>query len=407
MTERLTTLLRDEAQALEIPAAPAVAVLATGRRQRRRRQLGTGLAAAAALAVVAAGSVMVYDGIGGGSETEFSATGSGVLAFSVGRDVHLGGAEAPVVTLDEDIHSLHYTSAGVVARTNRNGGVSDGSGPEHFTLIRPDGSTRKLHVTTEDAVVSTDVDQPLLAYSQVTDGVAQVVVHDVSSDEEVGRVDLPARYEPAAWESPPVWLDGDLVYVGFRDVTLAVEWVMGEITEVDHLDGGMPLVLGGRTTDYVRLGQADDARGLAEVVDVETGQALLSIEVADYGYFVLSPDGQYAMLQLDSMDGEDAFDVYHVRSARKATVDRSFYGFGWTVDGDLFRLEEGQLVICDADTGQCSSEPSGVDADDVLGPEEPMPGEVTRCDEDGRCVEVETNAPQPLPVKVGGLLYES
>lgn len=410
MTERLTTLLRDEAQGLDIPVPPTSVVLATGRGLRRRRQLATGVAAAAALAVAATGAVFAVGQLGDGDTRGApAATEAGDLAYSVGRDVRLGGVDDPVVTLDEDIHSLHYTSEGVVVRTNRNEGVSDGSGPEHFTLVRSDGTTRGLAVTTNDIVVSTDLDQPFLAYSDLkSDGTAQVVLHDVGTDQEAARIDLPGRYVADGWPSPPVWLDGDTVYVGFGDDTLAVDWATGDVERAAHLDGaGIPDVYDGRAAAYQHIGDRQDARGLAQVIDAQTGEVLLSVEVRDFGSFVLAPDGQHALLQVDSAEGESSFDVYDVATGAKATIGRSVYGFGWTVDGDLFRLEGGDLVVCDADSGVCRSDPSGVAPDDVLGPGEPEQGVLSVCDENGKCRPVEGEEPQQLPVKVGGRLYES
>lgn len=401
MTERLTTLLRDEAQDLDIPVPPATAVLATGRSLRRRRRLATGVAAAAVLAVAATGAVFTVDQFGDDDTTGApGATGPGDLAFSVGRAVHLGGADDPVVTLDEDVHSLHYTSEGVVVRTNRNGGASDGSGPEHFTLVRFDGTTSELDVTTEDTVVSTDLDQRFLAYSDVqSDGTAQVVLHDVGTDREAARIDLPGSYERNGWSSPPVSLDGDTVYVGFNDVALEVDWRSADVRESELLGAGMPTVYDGHS--------AVTEDGAAQVIDVTTGDVLVDVEVEEYGWFILSPDGRFAMMLSESERDGEAFDVYDIETGNHVTIDEAMYDFGWTADGDLFRLEGDELRICDAETGDCSTEPSGVDPETVRAPGEPEQGEMSICDENGKCRPVESEEPQKLDVRVGGRLYES
>ena len=51
MTERLSTLLRDEAEHLVVPAPPADRVLAQGHGLRRRRRLTRGVAVVATVAV--------------------------------------------------------------------------------------------------------------------------------------------------------------------------------------------------------------------------------------------------------------------------------------------------------------------------------------------------------------------
>ena len=61
MTDRLQQLLRDEADGLVVPPAPASAVLVAGRRRRRGRTLAAA-AAAGALTVAVAGAAV---GLGG------------------------------------------------------------------------------------------------------------------------------------------------------------------------------------------------------------------------------------------------------------------------------------------------------------------------------------------------------
>ncbi len=402
MTERLSTLLHDEAQFLEIPAAPAASILAEGRTRRRRQSLGTGLAAASVIAVATAGALISADRLSDDGAAGPAGTGAGASpVFSVGKEIHLGGADDPVATVADDVHSLHYTSAGVVVRTNKTGGASDGSGPERFTLVKADGSTQPINVTTSDIPVSTDLDQPYLAYSEITDGVAQVVLHDVSTDQEAARIDLPGEYQRDGWSSPPVSLDGDTVYAGFNGVMLEVDWRSGDIKESAHLGAGMPTVYDGHSSA--------SQNGAAQIIDVTTGDVLVSVDVQEYGWFILSPDGQFAMMLSESEQDDESFDVYDVDTGNHVTIEEAIYDWGWTADGELFRLEGDQLRTCDATTGDCSTEPSGIDPDDVRAPGEPEQGVVTRCDENGKCTATgsEPADPQPLPIRVGGRLYES
>ena len=67
MTDRLSTLLRTEADEIAVPAAPAPAVLRKGRSLRRRHRLAQGAAAAAVVAVVATAGVAGTRLLGPGS----------------------------------------------------------------------------------------------------------------------------------------------------------------------------------------------------------------------------------------------------------------------------------------------------------------------------------------------------
>lgn len=381
MTERLSTLLHEEAALLEIPAPPSDAVLQQGRGLRRRRRALRGAAAFVAVAVVGTGSLLALDREGGSTD----AAGADRLspgAFAVGRTVHLGGADAPTATLDEDVHSLHYTSAGVLVRTNLDGGVSDGSGPEHFTLVRADGTTRTVDLTLEDVVPGTDPDQPYLAWAEPRDGGFRVVVLDVTSDEPVAEIDLPATVEKLGWSAPPVALDGDTVYVGALDGMLAVDWRTGEIRPERDIGGGIPTVAGGHVATTVEQRPV--------VMDLASGEVRVAADPAGYGWFQLSPDGRFALLFLE--EGPDPekpwelppyVEVWEVATGSTARVDIPAGQAGWGPDGQLFQLDGDRLVTCDPRSGACEAEASGVG-----------PGELT-------------GGEGAAEVRLGGLAYES
>lgn len=374
MTERLADLLREEAQALEIHIPPASDVLGAGRSLRRRRGYVAGLVVASIIGVATAGSMFAADRLAdSGSDSSPTSIFGEDGVFSIDHTVHLGGAGAPTVTLKEDIHSLHYTSEGVLVRTNLRGGASDGSGPEHFTLIRPDGSTIEVSVTTEGIVVSTDADQPYLAYSETdSDGNVQVVLHDVASDEEAARVNVPGTHSGTGWPSPPVSLDDDTVYVGFPGPAVAVDWRTGESRTADHVGGSFVEVYGGRTTGYEQLEKPDfrtgtAGRALTTVIDANTGEVLLSAEISSQDGFSLSPDGRFAILAVlgDNLDDPyvlpETWEIHDLESGDTLTIDISELPSGWTPSGAMFRLEGDELLTCDASTGDCSSQPSGVE----------------------------------------------
>ena len=309
-----------------------------------------------------------------------SATTSSYLttgAFAVGRTIHLGPQGEPTATMDEDVHSLHYTSAGVLVRTNKNGGASDGSGVEHFTLVRPDGSTRKLDVTTAEQSVSTDPTQPYLAFARVDGDTASAVVVDVTTGEEF-EVELPVPTEPSGWSAPPVSLDGDHVYVAMGSAGVYdANWRTGEATSID-LSSTFPEVHGGRTV-LAELGEV-------RVVDVGTGEPLWTIE--SNNWVVLSPDGRWA---------RNGATIYGMDSDTEWTAPAADADYGWSPDGHLFRLDGDDLVVCDPAAGTCERMPLGFTAPD---PNAVSDSQV--CDNQGHCESDVTKQ-----VRLGGVSYES
>jgi hypothetical protein len=286
MTERLATLLHDEADTLDIPAPPTSDVLAQGHRIRRRRRLSTGAAAIAVLGVMV-GGVAAVQSLGDSPDTGRNVTSAGSQAegpvFSVGTTVYLDGARTSASVDDRAIKSLYYTSAGVLVRHGNNP-YSDGGGPMRFSLVEADGSVRPLGVTFEETVPSTDPTQPYLAYAEVTRGTIEVVVLDVTDGQEVARVPVPGAFSWGGWSAPPVSLDGDLVYVGTDDVLRVVDWRTGEVTANANLPAGYPDIHGGHAVQE----HGDDLT----VVDARSGDTLLTVPANGCGYLVLSPDGR-------------------------------------------------------------------------------------------------------------------
>ena len=345
MTERLSALLRDEASALDVPPPPAALVVTRGQTLQRRKRLGTAVAGVVLVTAVVTGAAYAANGRDDGSHAVDPAgpsTGHGAV-FTVGTTVYFDGGTQHVSIDDKAVKSSYYTSAGLLVRHGNNNS-SDGGGPQRFSLVTPDGTVKPVSVVTEEIVPGVDPTQPYLAYTEVVDGVVQVVVHDVSTDEEVARIDLPGDLTWGGWSGPPVALSGDTVYVGTDDATHTVDWRTGEIGVSDVLGPGYPDVDGGRTI------QQD--KGTATVLDVATGEELLTIDAGRFGYAVLSPDGHF--LTLDGQDGE-SFDVYAVDSGTKVTFPGGSFDYGWTPDGDLVRIKHQHVETCSTTDGECST----------------------------------------------------
>src|SRR5687768_1950101 len=106
MTERLATLLRDEADHLAVPPPPTDAVLAQGQGLRRRRRIRTGAAVVAVVAVVTAGAGYAVSGIGDEGEKAVEpagpSTGHGAV-FTLGTTVFWDGGTASAQIDDKAI----------------------------------------------------------------------------------------------------------------------------------------------------------------------------------------------------------------------------------------------------------------------------------------------------------------
>lgn len=346
MTERLSTLLHDEATALDVPPPTAAAVLSRGRRLQRRRRTATWGAGLAALAVIG-GAAVTASSLGAADTATDDAPavaqpGAGP-AFSIGTTVYLDGGRTRATVDDRSIKSLYYTSAGLLVRHGNNP-YSDGGGPQRFSLVTPEGAVRPISVVTEETVAATDPEQPYLAYAETTGGTTEVVLRDLRDDTEVARVALPSGLSWGGWPAPPVALSGDLVYVGTDDTMRAVNWRTGEITEVDTVDPGYPDISGGRS---VSGGEQE-----VTVVDVATGDTLLDVPLDDFGFGTLSPDGHFLKVE-SGMDSGAGVDVYDVETGASVTIKGE--GFGWSPDSELFSVHGSRLSICEPTAGECTS----------------------------------------------------
>lgn len=359
MTERLSTLLREEAGELATPAAPTATILASGHRLRRRRRVAQ-VAGAGALALALAGGAALAVAGGGEDPRDGRAIDPATTAyldhgaFATGSTVHLTGA-GPIDSVDvgEPVKVLYYTSAGLLVRSGDTPWTDD-PGPSRYSLVTPDGSLRVLDLELGDRVPATDPDQPVVAYAEAAgDGAWDVVVRDVARDEEVSRTTVDGDFGWGGWEAPPVELDGDLVYVGLDDRPAVVDWRAGRVVETpDGMAGSsVPSVAGGLT---VRSG-----RGTVDVVDVATGDVVFSTPDRGYPYIDLSPDGRFAKVVVQDESEGDGFDVVDLGSGEVTRIDRAPWDLGWTPAGNLVSvdLDTGELTTCTVDGDACTTDP--------------------------------------------------
>lgn len=356
MTERLAEMLRDEAAALDVPSVDHVAILGRGRQTRTRRRATVFLAAAAVVSVIGAGTALALVGSDNpdraGKATDSIASdvpSRGLLAYGAGSTVVINDATARI---PDTLHSLSYTSVGVLARSNVNGGSSDGSGPEFLTLIAPDGTTPSVGTVPEGVGPATDPDEPVYALAEKSGDGFRAVVRDATTGEEVGSIPLP-DLPMSFWPVPPLALDGDVVYAGFKDETVAFNWRTGEMQPAAGLGGGLPEVRGGHALSY--------RPGDVSVIDAATGDVLLDFELGEdeFASGSLSPDGLYLRYKRDKMIDNDlsgGVEVYDLATGDRVQIPGATHEWGWTSDGSAFRVTGQKVQVCDPVSGACETE---------------------------------------------------
>ena len=360
MTERLSALLHEEADVLHVPPPTTDRIVAAGRGLRRRRRLTYGAAGLALTGLLGTGIGLAVSGDDEATNVIDDPGQSTALhgaTFTIGVTAFLDGGAVTATIDDKAVKSSYYTSAGLLVRHGNNN-ASDGGGPQRFSLVTPNGTVKKVSVVTEETVPGVDPAQPYLAYTVVEDGVVQVVVHDVSTDEQVAKIAVPDVTEWGGWPGPPVALSGDIVYVGGDDAVRTVDWRTGEVGQTDTIGPGYPDVHGGRAV--IQEG------GSSLVIDVLTGETLYSVEDR---YPMLSPDGRFASVPAEDYE---SFDVVDLATGSSMHFEGGMFEYGWTPEGDLTRLVDGHVETCALGTGDCTtadrtipSDGGGVAPDDV------------------------------------------
>jgi len=353
MTDRLSALLHEQADLLDVPMPTAHEAITAGRRIRRRRRLTQAGVAAAVVAVLGVGAAFVGGAAPDRSDPDTIATdpqGEPVdlgVVFAVDDTVYLDGGAAEV-KMPEVAQTLYYTSAGLLVRTNKTGD-SDGGAPFHFQLVGADGKAQPLDLTLGEVVPSTDPTQPYLAYSEADGDAVRVIVVDVTTGEQVARVAVTGLTDWGGWIAPPVALDGDTVYVSDFSHALAVDWRTGEVVPAEHVSPGPPTVVRGRT-----IAPSDAA---AQVVEVDSGDVLFESR----GWLRLSPDGRYAI----AGEGASGVPVQDLDDGTSVDVGKGSVTYGWTTDDQLVGIVDGQLAVCSPESGRCTTSPlpSGVSSD--------------------------------------------
>lgn len=368
MTERLSTLLHDEAHDLAIPDAPTGAILTAGRRRVRRRR--TAVVSIAAAAVITGGALVHVAGAGARTPVVLDpATAPAATDWAVaqGSVVHLG--TGATVKVPGQIKSMYYTSAGTLLRFGASP-YTDGphtSGSSYW-LARPDGTLTDLRFSLNDRVPGSDPSLPYLAYADkgADDEHWMLVIRDVRDGSTVREIPFRGTSTWNGWAAPPVSLSGDHAYIGVDGTLLDVRWRTGQVEETT-VSEHMPETRGGREI------VSNDAQGTIQVVDLASGAVLKTItydpSVGVERYPQLSTDGTHLALLPYAMCTDDGSCSYEGRSARiidlatgaSRTTSLEYGAFGWTATGRLLVVDGASVKSCDPDTMACTSTPVTLD----------------------------------------------
>ncbi len=341
MPDQLTDLLHRTVDDVTVPHPDTGRIAARGRRLRTRRRVAAATAVAVAAAIVGVGGVVAGDVLGGDTRSSEVATPPESAtpydtwsAWSYDGVVTVG--ERPVEVPGQTVH-LTQTSAGVVAKTFPD------EGPARFTLVRPDGSTRRLSLPADVPTIDGDIAAPRIAW--VSSGQDTLVLHvwDVAADEELARIDVPSpgTTPPSAGEIlEPALLDGDTAYFQTGGgVARRVDWRTGEIETLPLLPFSV----------RSRVATANDGTNWV-VLDAATGQVRRTID-GDLIRVTVSPDGRWLFL-----GSSEAMYVEPVAGGERRRLDEISITAAWSPGGAV--------------VGQKGTTPT-----------------VLRCTTDGRCTE--------------------
>lgn len=394
MTERLTDLMRTEADALDVPPPPVDTILYDGRRARRRRRTVPALGTIAASAVV--GALLVVPGLladpqdsgrdgavalhqradAGFSAAEADAAARAYArggAFAVGSTVYLGSREHGVPIGDPAVRGLYYTSAGVLVRHGKDYAM-DGSSRDGYSVVGTDGRVSGLDLRIGDVSPATDPTQPYFVYARPGSGGDdwEVVLLDLRTGETAAEVPVDGAFTWGGWDAPPVALSGERVYVGLDDATVAVDWRTGETTTTPLPSSTYPEIDADRYLQVLAApppGDSGEFSASVEVRDALSGRTLLDLPEVGDRWASLSPDGEHVLV-LPYLPVDDAGQIGHVGGAVLHSLDTGgrmdlpaspVGGYGWTPDGLVFSVTKDALTLCDPDAGSCSTSPLGLD----------------------------------------------
>ena len=387
MNDYLSTLMQTRAEEIEVPRPDVVRLVSHGRRQRTRRRVGGGVVAAAvvglmATSVVVAPSMMSPNSYDAAAAAAAYQTGG---AYGIGKTLYFGEfGEGHKVEMEDLIRTVQNSKSGVVVSTGRDN-FSDGEGASRFWFVSTEGTVTKLPVAGQRHG-TTSVDSSYFTYSEAVDGENHVVVLDLITDREVGRLNLgtPGKYGDR--NPPEVFMSGDIAYFnklrpnGVADL-VGFDWRSGSVNKIAALNGqGVGYVIAGKAIVEPAFGEDgvvyDIARGKS-VLDVADPDDGVDDETYSYASIDVSPGGRYAIVEtavatevgpgaFNTEDEDRSAVVFDLRTGQQSALSLDVRP-SWTPDDHLFYLTDGAVKICDVMTAVCDSEPLPAGANPVLG----------------------------------------
>ena len=348
MADRLSTLLHDEASAIDVPSPAAGRVIVRGRRLRQRRRARNALAGAAAVVLVAVGVSVAAKQLTGGDHAVSPAEQLGYEqrgAWAVGDQVHVGDhvVDIPGVPPHHTVMvgGIGYTSVGALVS------YVDLDSHEHRSstlLVTPSGETRRLG---NIGTVASDPGSPVIVYARPSSerNAWELVALDLASDQE--------RTVGTPWldnEAPELSMSGDLVVYTRGDRMKAIDWRTGTAVALPQQEIGLTIM-----QSYGRGGYLTAPGGVPiriwHLRGLPDGNLLGTFPERGAGRVRMSPDGRYLMT-----GGNGSVTVYDVASGKATPLQLtgSVRDYGWTPDGHVVGPQGSHVAVCDPGDGTCS-----------------------------------------------------
>lgn len=343
MTDRLSALLHDGADGIDVPPMPDV--VASGRREVRRRRTRTALVGAVAAVLVVAGATVAVDrwrdsddSIQPADELAYQQRG----AWVSDEVVHIGDHSVEV----PGAQFIVYSSEGAIV-----GSLPDSiDEPTTFTLVRPDGQTRDLgHLGS----ITAAADSAEVIYADLVDepDQYQLTVLDLRSG------DTETLGEPfRAQSAPPIDRSGQYLVTHRGNRMVMVDLETGEMDGLPQEEIGFTTFSSFGPAGYITAPEPEQTPiTITEwhVRSMPDGDLVGSYPDAGGQYATVSPDGRYLLTSSDTT----AF-VYDVATGERLPLELTppdGYRTGWTPDGHVLTVgDQGTVEVCEPVTGACT-----------------------------------------------------
>ncbi|WP_243057011.1 hypothetical protein [Nocardioides sp. SR21] len=340
MTDRLSALLHDGADAIDVPPMPGDLV-ASGRREERRRRTRTALVGAVAAVLVVAGATVAVDrwrdsddSIQPADEVAYQQQG----AWIADEVVHIGDRTVEVPNAAQVV----YTSEGAIVAT-----LDD---PTQLTLVEPDGETRELgHL----GAIAVDAGSPEVVYAEKVEDqdYVQLQVLDLATRETRA---LGAPYE--SQELPMLGRSDRYVILNQGELMVAMDLDTGDVTRMPQEEIGFSVDWGFGPAGYITSPDAEKVPIRItqwHVRSMPDGDLVGSYPDAGGQFATVSPDGRYLLTT-----GETSAYVYDVVSGERLPLELTLSAerqTGWSPDGHVLTVgDQGTVEVCEPSTGDCS-----------------------------------------------------